>query len=71
MPLSRSTAKNRRSAAAVWIGSTIFGMSFLPWVVDYVNRQREHHAAGRVEDRLERITQVEVIGTGDSPPERR
>jgi len=28
--------------------------------MDYVKRQREHHAAGRVEDRLERITQIEV-----------
>jgi hypothetical protein len=30
-------------------------MRNLPWVVDYVKGQREHHAAGRAESRLERI----------------
>ena len=33
----------------------------LPWVVDYIMRQREHHAAGSVQDRLERITQIEIV----------
>jgi hypothetical protein len=32
----------------------------LPWVVDYAKRQRVHHKAGRVEDRLERITEIET-----------
>ena len=41
-------------------GVVSFGKRDLPWVVDYVRRQREHHAAGRVEDRLERITAIEV-----------
>lgn len=41
-------------------GVVSFGKRDLPWVVDYIKRQREHHATGRAEDRLERITQVEV-----------
>ncbi len=41
-------------------GVVTFGKRDLPWVVDYIRRQREHHASGRAEDRLERITQVEV-----------
>ncbi|MBX3404443.1 MAG: IS200/IS605 family transposase [Phycisphaeraceae bacterium] len=45
-------------------GVVSFGKRDLPWVVEYVRNQREHHAAGRVQDRLERITQMEV-----SPPE--
>ncbi len=36
-----------------------FGTRELAWVVDYIRKQREHHAAGRVYDRLERITEVE------------
>ncbi len=40
-------------------GVVSFGKRDLPWVVDYIRRQREHHAGGRVEDRLERITQLE------------
>ena len=42
-------------------GVVSFGKRDLPWVVRYVRGQRKHHAAGRVEDRLERITQVEVV----------
>jgi Mn-dependent DtxR family transcriptional regulator len=37
-----------------------FGKRDLPWVADYIARQREHHAAGRAVDRLERITQIET-----------
>ena len=40
-------------------GVVSFGKRDLPWVVAYIRRQREHHAAGRSEDRLERITQLE------------
>jgi hypothetical protein len=29
------------------------------WVLDYINRQKEHHARGRIQDRLERITEYE------------
>jgi putative transposase len=42
-------------------GIVSFGKRDLPWVLDYIGRQREHHAAGRAEDRLERITQVEKM----------
>ena len=41
-------------------GVVSFGKGDLPWVVDYVNGQREHHNAGRALDRLERIMQVEI-----------
>lgn len=40
-------------------GIVSFGKRDLPWVVDYIHHQREHHAAGRAQDRLERITQIE------------
>jgi REP element-mobilizing transposase RayT len=36
-------------------GVVSFGSKDLPWVLDYVRRQREHHAAGNVHERLERI----------------
>jgi len=32
-----------------------FGTKDLPWVVDYVRNQREHHACGTVQERLERM----------------
>lgn len=41
-------------------GVVSFGKRDLSWVVDYIKRQREHHSAGRVENRLERITQIEI-----------
>jgi len=34
-------------------GVVSFGKRNLEWVLDYVNRQREHHASGRVKARLE------------------
>jgi len=40
-------------------GVVSFGTKDLPWLVDYVRRQKEHHAAGRVFERLERIDQDE------------
>jgi hypothetical protein len=53
-------------------GVVSFGKRDLPWVVDDIKRQREHHAAGRVEHRLERITQVEVQSPeGDATREAR
>jgi putative transposase len=42
-------------------GVVSFGKRDLPWVVNYVKHQREHHAEGRAEDRLERITQIEIV----------
>jgi putative transposase len=35
-------------------GFASFSEKGLPWVVDYVRNQREHHASGRTVDRLER-----------------
>jgi hypothetical protein len=37
-------------------GVVSFGTRDLPWVIDYVKNQREHHAKGKTYDRLERIT---------------
>lgn len=34
-------------------GVVSFARAHLDWVVDYIGREREHHAAGRVEARLE------------------
>jgi putative transposase len=34
-------------------GAVSFGRKNLPWIVEYIDRQREHHAAGRVHARLE------------------
>ena len=42
-------------------GVVSFGKRDLPWVVDSIKRQREHHAAGRVEERLERITEIDDL----------
>jgi len=36
-------------------GVVSFGTKDLPWVVDYVRNQREHHACGTVQERLERM----------------
>jgi putative transposase len=38
-------------------GVVSFGTGNLDWVKQYVRRQREHHRAGGVFDRLERITE--------------
>lgn len=37
-------------------GIVSFGTNDLPWVVEYVRNQREHHVKQSVHDRLERIT---------------
>jgi putative transposase len=34
-------------------GVVSFGRRNLPWVLDYIHRQREHHGSGRLEARLE------------------
>ncbi len=41
-------------------GVVSFGTKDLPWVLDYVRKQREHHARGKVYARLERIEADEV-----------
>ena len=40
-------------------GVVSFGKNNLPWVLDYIARQKEHHARQDVHDRLERTTAVE------------
>jgi putative transposase len=37
-------------------GVVSFGTKNLPWVRDYVRDQKQHHAAGKVHERLEAIT---------------
>ena len=41
-------------------GVVSFGTKDLPWVIEYVRNQKERHARGKVEDRLERITELET-----------
>jgi hypothetical protein len=40
-------------------GAVSFGTGDLGWVKEYIRNHREHHAHGRIHDRLERITQME------------
>ena len=40
-------------------GVVSFGSGDLAWVLDYVRNQREHHASGKVHDRLERVERDE------------
>jgi putative transposase len=40
-------------------GVVSFGTKDLPWVVAYIRNQKEHHAVGRAQDRLERITKFD------------
>jgi putative transposase len=37
-------------------GVVSFGKKQLPWVLDYIARQKEHHARGKVQTRLERTS---------------
>ena len=55
----------RRSKALEWqtgYGVVTFGTRDLPWVVDYIREQKEHHRVGRIFDRLERMTEDETAG---------
>lgn len=52
-------------------GVVSFGKGDLPWVIDYIRNQREHHRSGRVIERLERITQVERSPEGAAAEEAR
>ena len=40
-------------------GVVSFGRRNLPWVLDYVRRQKEHHAKGTSVERLERVEEEE------------
>jgi putative transposase len=44
-------------------GVVSFGTRDLPWVIESVRNQREHHARGTVHERLERIDQDETPAT--------
>jgi putative transposase len=44
----------------VGYGVVSFGTGDLEWVKQYIRNQREHHAAGKIHDRLERITEREA-----------
>jgi putative transposase len=48
-------------------GVVSFGTRDLDWVKQYIRNQREHHASGKVVDRLERITEIEEPAPGGSP----
>jgi len=48
-------------------GAVSFGTGDLEWVKGYVRDQREHHANGRIFDRLERITELESGGKAGAP----
>jgi hypothetical protein len=37
-------------------GVVSFGKKQLPWVRAYIRNQKEHHASGSIQDRLERIS---------------
>lgn len=52
-------------------GVVWFGKRDLPWVVAYIKNQREHHAAGRVEERLERIVREDDPEPGGAKAEAR
>jgi putative transposase len=58
-------AMGRDQKALEWqngYGVVSFGTRDMPWVVEYVRNQREHHSRGTTQDRLERITQDEAVG---------
>lgn len=41
-------------------GVVSFGTKDLEWVKDYVRNQRQRHASGKIEERLERFTAPEA-----------
>jgi putative transposase len=48
-------------------GVVSFGKNNLDWVLNYINHQKEHHARGGIQDRLERITADEDEATATQP----
>src|SRR6266436_3666817 len=57
-----------RSKVLEWqagYGVVSFGTKDLAWVKDYVRNQRQRHARGMVEDRLERITALEDVAEAE------
>ena len=52
-----------RQKAIEWqagYGVVSFGSKDLPWVVAYIQNQREHHTSHSAVDRLEQITQIDA-----------
>ena len=57
-------AAGRNAKVLEWqngYGVVSFGSRDMPWVVEYVRNQREHHACGTVHERLERVAQEEAM----------
>ena len=51
--------KVRRTKSLEWqrgFGVVSFGKRHLAWVLEYIAHQKEHHARGTIQDRLERVT---------------
>jgi putative transposase len=64
----------RRDKVLQWqngYGVVSFGTRDMPWVIEYVRNQREHHARGTTQDRLERITQEEPVIVAQADTARR
>jgi REP element-mobilizing transposase RayT len=56
---SHEINKQERMKRLQWqrgFGVVSFGKMHLPWVQNYIARQKEHHAAGTLEDRMERVS---------------
>jgi putative transposase len=56
---SHEVNKQERMKRLEWqrgFGVVSFGKKHLPWVQDYIARQKEHHATGQLEGRLERVS---------------
>jgi putative transposase len=45
-------------------GVVSFGTKDLPWVMQYIQAQKQHHAVGTTHDRLEQIERPEDRGSG-------
>src|SRR5688572_11078827 len=55
---SHEINKQKRMKRLEWqrgFGVVSFGMKQLPWVQNYIANQKEHHAVGSVEARLEKV----------------
>ena len=51
--------KQQRMKRLEWqrgFGVVSFGQRNLPWVQSYIARQKEHHATGQLQDRMERVS---------------
>ncbi len=53
--INHRVANNKVLAWQSSYGVVSLGTKDLPWVVDYVRNQKQHHANGRVASRLERV----------------